>query len=155
MQIIRHLVGPEGRIERNRGGGSKESNSNRFHERAAHLATQRLNFKRHHNSQLRIHFDCPLDNLFLNFVGITADEFRSQVATGASDDEMAAWITEKSKQEEPRDIIQWNNDLRYKRISEMPIELQEFLEGYMPEFIPAGKIVYYWFDVYDIEEGRI
>jgi len=104
---------------------------------------------------LRIHFDCPLDNLFLNFVGITADEFRSQVATGASDDEMAAWITEKSKQEEPRDIIQWNNDLRYKRISEMPIELQEFLEGYMPEFIPAGKIVYYWFDVYDIEEGRI
>ena len=45
--------------------------------------------------------------------------------------------------------------MRYKRISEMPIELQEFLEGYIPEFVPAGKIVYHWFDVYDIEEGRI
>ena len=34
-------------------------------------------------------------------------------------------------------------------------ELQEFLEGYIPQFIPAGKIVRVWFDVYDIEEERI
>ncbi len=37
----------------------------------------------------------------------------------------------------------------------MPIELQEFLEGYIPQFIPSGKIVYVWFDVYDIEEQRL
>ncbi len=101
------------------------------------------------------HFDCPLDNVFLEFVGITADAFREKVVTGATDEEMATWIQENSKQTESRDVIQWNNDLRCKRVSEMPIELQEFLETYIPEFIPAGKIVYYWFDVYDIEEERI
>lgn len=101
------------------------------------------------------HFDCPLDNLFLSFAGITADDFKAFVATGADDEAVAAWITDNATPRERREIIKWNNDLRYKRISEMPIELQEFLEGYIPEFIPAGKIVYYWFDVYDIEEGRI
>ena len=45
--------------------------------------------------------------------------------------------------------------MRGKRISEMPIELQEFLEGYILEYIPRGRVVYVWFDVYDIEEGRI
>lgn len=101
------------------------------------------------------HYDCPLDNLLFDFTGITADQFREQVATGASDEEMARWMEENSKVSEKREIIQWNNDLRFKRISEMPIELQEFLEGYIPENLPEGRVVYYWFDVYDIEEGRL
>jgi hypothetical protein len=101
------------------------------------------------------HFDCPLDNVFFDFTGITADAFKGHVATGASDDEVATWIKENSKVTEPREIIQWNNDYRYKTVAQMPIELQEFLEGYIPENIPASKIVNYWFDVYDIEEGRI
>ena len=100
------------------------------------------------------HFDCPLDNFFLGFVGITADDFKNFVASGADDEAVAGWIGENANTRERREIIQWNNDMRCKRVSEMPIELQEFLEGYIPEFIPAGKIVYYWFDVYDIEEGR-
>lgn len=101
------------------------------------------------------HFDCPLDNLFFEFTGITADSFKEKVATGASDEEMAAWIEEHSNVEKKIDAIKWNNDLRYKRISEMPDELQEFLEGYIAEYIPKNKVVYYWFDVYDIEEERI
>lgn len=101
------------------------------------------------------HFDCPLDNLFFDFTGISAEAFREKVATGASDEEIGRWIEETSLVEERREVIQWNNDLRYKRISEMPIELQEFLEGYIPENVPAGRVVYYWFDVYDLEEGRI
>lgn len=101
------------------------------------------------------HFDCPLDNFFLSFTGISADDFREFVATGADDGAVAEWIGQKAKSRERREIIQWNNDMRYKRICEMPIELQEFLEGYIPEVIPAGRVVNYWFDVYDIEEDRI
>lgn len=101
------------------------------------------------------HFDCPLDNFFLNFAGITAEDFKAFVATGADDEAVAAWIGEHATPRERREIIQWNNDMRCKRICDMPIELQEFLEGYIPEVIPAGKVVHVWFDVYDIEEGRI
>lgn len=101
------------------------------------------------------HFDCPLDQQFLEFAGISAEDFKAFVATGADDDAVAAWIGENGKKHSKEDIVKWNNDLRYKRISEMPIELQVFLEDYIPENLPEGKVVYYWFDVYDIEEGRI
>ena len=101
------------------------------------------------------HFDCPLDNFFFGFTGIKGDDFKAFVSTGADNAAVAAWIEENAVQREKREIIAWNNKMRATRVCDMPIELQEFLEGYIPKFIPAGKIVYVWFDVYDIEEGRI
>lgn len=102
------------------------------------------------------HYNCPLDQLFLQFTEIDPDAFQEFVATGADDEAVVAWIHENAKEPTDEERIQWNNDLRYKRINEMPIELQKFLEGYIPEFVtPKGKIVYTWFDVYDIEEERI
>ena len=70
------------------------------------------------------HFDCPLDNRFFDFTGITAEAFREFVATGAGDEAVATWIEENSKVDERREVIQWNNDLRGRRNSEMPNELQ-------------------------------
>ena len=101
------------------------------------------------------HFDCPLDNFLFDFTGISAEQFKEFVATGADDEAVGNWILENSKVKERREVIRWNNKMRCTRVSEMPIELQEFLEGYIPENLPANKIVYYWFDVYDIEEERI
>ena len=101
------------------------------------------------------HFDCPLDNFFFSFAEITADAFKEFVGTGATDVEVGEWIRENAKKREDIEVIKWNNEMRYKRISEMPDPLQEFLEGYIPEFIPADRRVNYWFDVYDIEEERI
>jgi hypothetical protein len=101
------------------------------------------------------HYDCPLDNMFFDFAEITAEDFKTYVATGASDDEVGQWIQDNAKKRDQIDIIKWNNKMRGMRISEMPDPLQEFLEGYIPEFIPQNKIVYVWFDVYDIEEERI
>lgn len=100
------------------------------------------------------HFNCPLDQTFLSFTGISAESFQEFVATGASDEEVAAWIQEHASKTQ-EEIVPWNNDLRYKRISEMPVESQVYLEGYIAEFIPEDRVIYYWFDVYDIEEKRI
>mgnify|MGYP005845822163 FL=1 len=101
------------------------------------------------------HFDCPLDNFFFGFAEIKGDDFKDFVATGATDDEVAEWITTNAKQRERSEIIEWNNDLRYKRISELPTELQVFMEDYIPENLPTHRPVYVLFDVYDIEEGRL
>ena len=64
-------------------------------------------------------------------------------------------VAKNAKSRDKIEIIKWNNSLRDKRISEMAPELQEFLEGYIPENIPSNRVVYVWFDVYDIEEKRI
>jgi hypothetical protein len=99
-------------------------------------------------------FDCPLDNVFFTFTGISCESFKDKVATGASDEEMAAWISEQTQHISLRERVLWNNEYRYKRICEMAPELQEFLEGYIPKYLD-GRFPNYWFDVYDIEEKRM
>lgn len=101
------------------------------------------------------HYDCPLDNVFFDFVGLTGDQFKEFVATGASDEEVGEWIIANAKKRERIEIIKWNNEMRDKRISEMPDHLQEFLEDYIPENVPSDRPVYVWFDIYDIEEDRL
>ncbi|MEO6740946.1 MAG: DUF5069 domain-containing protein [Chthoniobacteraceae bacterium] len=101
------------------------------------------------------HFDCPLDNEFLGFTGLSAEAFKAQVATGASDEEMAAWIAAHAAPHTRAEIVLWNNQLRGRRICEMAEPLQLFLEDYIPKVVPANRPVYVWFDVYDIEEQRI
>ncbi len=52
-------------------------------------------------------------------------------------------------------IIHWNNKMRDMRISEMDDDGQEYLESYIPQYVPNHRPVYVWFDVYDLEEGRL
>ncbi|MGZ0655611.1 DUF5069 domain-containing protein [Coraliomargarita sp. W4R72] len=101
------------------------------------------------------HYDCPLDNFFFGFAEITSDDFKAYVATGATDAEVAEWITQNAKKRERAEIVQWNNDLRYKRICDLPTELQVYMEDYIPENLPKHRPVYVLFDVYDLEEGRM
>jgi hypothetical protein len=103
------------------------------------------------------HFNCPLDNMFFEFTGITSDQFKDLVATGANDEEVAAWVQKHAKPRERIEIIRWNNDLRYKRLSEMGDGMQEYMEDYIPQFIPKHLQHHldYFFDIYDAEEKRL
>jgi len=101
------------------------------------------------------HFDCPLDPYFFQFAGIDAESFQPFVATGADDDAVAAWIEGHAAPHSRIEVIKWNNQMREKRLGDMPENVQEFLEGYIQKFLPAGRVVYRWFDVYDIEEKRL
>ena len=42
-------------------------------------------------------FNCPLDQRFFARIGINAEDFREFVATGATDDQVAQWITKNAK----------------------------------------------------------
>jgi hypothetical protein len=101
------------------------------------------------------HFDCPLDNYFFQFAGLDAETFRAFVATGADDNAVAAWIEERAAPRPRIEVIRWNDQMREKCLGDMPENIQEFLEGYIQEFLPEGRVVYRWLDVYDIEEQRI
>ena len=102
------------------------------------------------------HFDCPLDNMFLGFAGLKGADFKEFVATGTDDEAVAKWIEEHATKRPRIEIIKWNNDLRYKRLSEMPDQLQEYMEDYIPKNVPAAVIhhIRYFFDIFDAEEKR-
>ena len=106
-------------------------------------------------TQGEYHSNCPLDKRWLKFAEIEYDEFKAFVATGATDDEVAAWITDHARKRPRTEIISWNNRERDLRLSDLPPETQEYLEDYIPKFVPRNRPVYRWFDVYDLEEERL
>ncbi len=77
------------------------------------------------------------------------------VATGATDDEIAEWIEKNAKKRPRAEIVAWNNKERDLRLSDLPHELQEYMENYIHRYVPRNRVVYHWFDVYDLEEQRI
>lgn len=83
------------------------------------------------------HSNCPLDQRWLNFAEIDYNAFRSFVATGATDDEVAAWIGQHAKKRPRVEIVIWNNRQRDLRLSDLPPEVQEFMEDYLSEVRPA------------------
>src|SRR5206468_3138629 len=101
------------------------------------------------------HSNCPLDQRWLKFAEIDYDEFRSFVATGATDNEITAWIGEHAKKRPRAEIIAWNNKERDLHLSDLPLELQEYMEDYIQQFVPRNRVVHHWFDVYDLEEERL
>jgi len=101
------------------------------------------------------HSNCPLDQRWLKFAEIDYNAFRAVVATGATDEEIAVWIGQNAKKRPKAEIIAWNNKERDLRLSDLPLELQEYMEDYIARFIPRNRVVYHWFDVYDLEEERL
>ena len=101
------------------------------------------------------HSGCPVDQMWLDFTGIAYDTFKEFVGTAATDEEIAAWIDKTAKQRPRIEVIRWNNELRCKRLCDLPDDVQEYMEDYIPQFIPRNRPVYVFFDVYDLEEQRI
>ncbi len=89
------------------------------------------------------------------FTGITPDQFKEIVATGATDEELGAWINVHSKVQDRQAVIEWNNKMRDLRLSEMAPAVQAYMEDYIPKYVPTHRPVYTYFDVYDLEEKRV
>ncbi len=101
------------------------------------------------------HTNCPLDQMWLKYAKIDYQKLRDYIATGASDEEVDRWIRENSHRRTSAEIIQWNNQQRDMDISGLPMDLQIYLEEYIPQCVPKGRVVYRFLDVYDLEEGRL
>src|SRR3954468_10154320 len=71
-------------------------------------------------TQGEYHYACPLDQRFLQFAEINPDELKAFVGGGATDQEIADWISKHAKKRERVEIIQWNNAERDLRLSDLP-----------------------------------
>lgn len=58
------------------------------------------------------HFNCPLDKTLFEFKGINADEFKSYVETGASDDEIGVWVMKNGVEKTEDEIKNWSDHFR-------------------------------------------
>ena len=65
------------------------------------------------------------------------------------------WIGEQAKKRSRVDIVVCNSRERDLRLSDLSPELQEYMEDYIASSIPRYRVIYHWFDVYDLEEQRL
>ncbi|ULA64325.1 MAG: hypothetical protein LZF86_120046 [Nitrospira sp.] len=100
------------------------------------------------------YWPCSLAGMLFSFTGITPEQFKDIVATGANDEDLAAWLKAHSKVQDRQAIIQWNNQMRDLRLSEMSTQVQAYMEDYIAQYVPKHRPVYAYFDVYDLEEKR-
>ncbi len=97
------------------------------------------------------YWPCSLAGLWFTFTGVTPEQFKEVVAIGATDEELRA----HSKVQDKQAIIQWNNQMRDMRLSEMTPQVQPYMEDSIPQYGPKHRPVYAYFDVYDLEEKRL
>ncbi len=58
------------------------------------------------------HFNCPLDKGLFGFKGIDADAFKAYVASGKTDEEIAAWVKANGTPKTDAEITAWSKAFR-------------------------------------------
>lgn len=97
------------------------------------------------------HFDCPLDQRFLNFAGIKAAALKKQLATGKGDGEILAWIQTSGK---PRrtdsEIAAWSAVAEQRVPSDL--EAREYFNSLHKQTAPNREDIATWFDLLDVDD---
>jgi hypothetical protein len=56
------------------------------------------------------HFDCPLDNMLFGFKGVSGSDFKAQIESGASDQQMAEWLDQSGQPKTADEIKRWSEE---------------------------------------------
>jgi hypothetical protein len=74
------------------------------------------------------HFDCPTDNMLFGFKGVSGAEVRELLASGASDEEIAAWLDGHGTPKTRAEVTAWSQFVEQTRPIEDP-ELKDWFAG--------------------------
>jgi len=66
------------------------------------------------------HFDCPLDNFLFGFKEVKGEEVKPLLASGASDDDIAAWLDSHGAKKTAEEIKAWSDGLEAAKPYENP-----------------------------------
>jgi hypothetical protein len=97
-------------------------------------------------------YACPLDQRLLEFLGVDAEAFKTQVATGAGDGDMLAWI--EKHQKTPRtawEIAHWS-DFQDRRGPDGDVETLGFFLKYVSALSASREDLRTWADVLDLDD---
>ena len=98
------------------------------------------------------HYDCPLDQHILNFLGIDPAALKTEVATGKGDGEILAWIVANQKHpRQPWEVQQWS-DWRDRRGPDSDAETLKFFSDYVGNLTQTREDITTWADVLDLDD---
>src|SRR5271165_3254277 len=96
------------------------------------------------------HFDCPLDNMLFGFKGITGDDFKAQVQSGASDEALVEWVNAHGTPKTPEEIKAWSDGMEATMPYNDPERSEWFAEQTKPLGLdPAKTSLFDWLEADD------
>lgn len=97
------------------------------------------------------HFACPLDQRFLEFVGIDPEALRQELAAGKGDGEILEWINQHAKhpRTEP-EIAAWSVFAANRTPADL--ESREFFNNLHKTCAPKREDIVTWFDLLDVDD---
>ncbi len=97
------------------------------------------------------HYDCPLDKMCFEFIGITGDALKKELAKGKSDSEILAWIEKHGKHQRcPHQINVWSSFMESRAPSSM--ETREYFNQLVKACAPTREDVSTWFEMLDVDD---
>jgi hypothetical protein len=96
------------------------------------------------------HFDCPLDNMLFAFKGVTGDDFKAKVQSGASDADVVDWIDSHGVPKTPEEIKAWSDGIEAMKPYENPERRDWFAEQTSALGLdPAATSLFDWLEADD------
>lgn len=97
------------------------------------------------------HFNCPLDQRFINFVRVSADALKEQLSQGKGDEEILKWIEANAKHKPTAwEIEAWSTYQENKGAGD--VEFREFMQDMHSKIAPHRKDIETLFDLLDLDD---
>jgi hypothetical protein len=80
------------------------------------------------NTAGEYHFGCPLDQMFLTFKGVTAEDIKNLLQKGAGDEAVADWLSTHGKPVTRAEIDEWSAEVAESKPYENPEKREWFVD---------------------------
>lgn len=98
------------------------------------------------------HYDCPLDQRIISYLGIDAKALRKELETGKGDGEILEWINANAKHKrEAWEIEQWSAYMD-KRGPDSDAETLEYFATAVGKFSKTREDIKGWMDLLDADD---
>ena len=92
-----------------------------------------------------------MDQRFLEFVGIDAEELKKQLAAGKSDSEILEWVDKNARfRRSPVEIAAWSTFAEQRAPGDT--ETRDFFNGVVKKAAPNREDIFTFFDMLDVDD---
>jgi len=97
------------------------------------------------------HYNCPLDQRLLTFLGLDPEALKKELATGKGDGEILEWIQKhaKHKHSDP-EILAWSAQAEQRAPAD--VESREYFHDIHRKTAPKREDIASWFDLLDVDD---
>jgi hypothetical protein len=97
------------------------------------------------------HYNCPMDQRLLEFLGVDAEALKEQLKSGKGDWEILNWIQANAKNKPTAaEIEAWSN--AQERRSPEDLESREYFNGLLAKAAPGRKDITTWYELLDVDD---